>query len=116
VHYSFIIEKCHQHDLDVGFYCSGLLGARRRAWPKTTLPIVPHPPYFSDLAPSDFWLFPTLKMGLRGRHFATVEDIKENADARLVAIKKEDFHQCSNNWTDRCNKYVRADGKYFEGH
>jgi hypothetical protein len=36
VHYSIIIEKCHQHDLDVGFCCSGLLGTRGLAWPKTT--------------------------------------------------------------------------------
>jgi hypothetical protein len=31
LHYSFTIEKCHQNDLDVGFCCSGLLGARGRA-------------------------------------------------------------------------------------
>jgi hypothetical protein len=49
--------------------------------------IVPHPPCSPDLAPSDFWLFPTLKMGLRGRRFSTVEDIKENADAILRVIK-----------------------------
>jgi hypothetical protein len=29
-----------------------------------------------DLALSDFWLFPTLKMGLKGTRFATMEDIK----------------------------------------
>jgi hypothetical protein len=47
--------------------------------------------------------------------FAAVEDIKENADARLRTIKKEDFHQCYNNWIDRWNKCMCADGKYFEG-
>jgi hypothetical protein len=41
------------------------------------------PSHSPDLAPSDFWLFHTLKMGLRGRRFVTVEDIKENAEARL---------------------------------
>jgi hypothetical protein len=66
---------------------------------KNNIPIVPHPPYSPDLAPSDFWLFPALKMGLRGRRFATVEDIKENADARLRAIQKEDFQQ-RYNWID----------------
>jgi histone-lysine N-methyltransferase SETMAR len=49
---------------------------------KNNIPTVPHPPYSSDLAPNDFWLFPTQKMGLRGRRFATVEGIKENADTR----------------------------------
>jgi hypothetical protein len=57
--------------------------AVQRFLAQNNIPIVPHPPYSPDLAPSDFWLFPTLKMGLRGRRFATVEDIKENADARL---------------------------------
>jgi transposase len=55
---------------------------------KNNIPIVSHLPYSPDLAPSDFWLFHMLKVGLRERRFATVEDIKENADARLGAIKK----------------------------
>ena len=32
--------------------------------------VVPHAPYSTDLAPSDFWLFPTLKDTLRGRTFS----------------------------------------------
>jgi hypothetical protein len=58
---------------------------------RNIIPIVPHPPDSPDLAPSDFWLFPTLKMSLQGRRFATVEEIKENADARLRAIIREVF-------------------------
>jgi hypothetical protein len=27
-----------------------------------------HPPYSSDLAPRDFWLFPKLKTAFKGRH------------------------------------------------
>ena len=41
-----------------------------------SIPIITQPPYFPDLAPSDFWLFSTLKMGLRGTRFATMEDIE----------------------------------------
>jgi histone-lysine N-methyltransferase SETMAR len=73
---------------------------------KNNIPIVPHPPYFAVLAPSDFCLFPTLKLCLRGLRLATVEDIKENSDARLRAIRKEDCHQCYNHWIDRSNKCV----------
>jgi len=43
---------------------------------KKRIPVITQPPYSPDLAPSDFWLFPTLKMGLKGTHFATMEDIK----------------------------------------
>jgi histone-lysine N-methyltransferase SETMAR len=30
-----------------------------------------YPPYFPDLAPSDYHLFPGLKKQLKGRHFST---------------------------------------------
>jgi transposase len=52
------------------------LDGRRR-----NISVITQPPYSPDLAPSDFWLFPTLKMGLKGTHFATMEDIKLNVTA-----------------------------------
>jgi hypothetical protein len=33
-------------------------------------------PYSSDHTPTDFWLFPTSKMGLKGASFASMENIK----------------------------------------
>jgi histone-lysine N-methyltransferase SETMAR len=53
------------------------------------IPVITQPPYSPDLAPSDFWLFPTLKMGLKGTRFATMEDIKSNVTAELRKIPKE---------------------------
>jgi len=41
--------------------------------------VVPHPPYFPDLAPADFFVFPKLKTTLKGRRFQTIEEIQENA-------------------------------------
>jgi len=41
-----------------------------------SIPVITQPPYSPDLAPSNFWLFPTLKMGLKGTRFATMEDIE----------------------------------------
>jgi hypothetical protein len=35
-----------------------------------------------------------MKMGLKGMHFATMEDIKSNATAKLWKIPNEAFHQC----------------------
>ena len=34
-----------------------------------------HPPYFLDLAPSDYHLFPGLKNQLIGRHFSSDVDV-----------------------------------------
>jgi len=41
---------------------------------------IEHPPYSSDLAPSDFRLFPKLKYHLKGIHFQNDEKMK--ADVR----------------------------------
>ena len=38
---------------------------------------VPQPPYSTDLAPCDFWLFPKLKEKLRGCRYETIEEMKE---------------------------------------
>jgi len=37
--------------------------------------VTPHPPYFTDLAPCDFFLFPKMKLKLKGRRFDTAEEI-----------------------------------------
>jgi hypothetical protein len=53
------------------------------------IPVIIQPPYSSDLAPSDFWLFSAPKMGLEGTCFATMEDKKSNAMAEFRKIKKK---------------------------
>jgi hypothetical protein len=38
--------------------------------------VIPHPPYSPDLAPCDFFLFPKMKLKLKGRRFDTIEEIQ----------------------------------------
>jgi hypothetical protein len=38
---------------------------------------ISHPPYSRDLAPTDYFLFPTVKTALKGKRFQDVEDIKK---------------------------------------
>jgi hypothetical protein len=78
------------------------------------IPVITQPPYSPDLAPSDFWLFLTLKMGFKGTRFATVEDIKSNATAEHRKIPKEDFCRCFQQWQDRWSKCVCAQGSYIK--
>jgi hypothetical protein len=66
-----------------------------------SIPVITQPPYSTDLAPSDFWLFPTLKMGLKGTHFLTMEDIEWNETAELQKIPKKAFRRCFQEWQDR---------------
>jgi hypothetical protein len=61
------------------------------------IPVITQPPYSPDLAPSDFWLFPTLKMGFKETRLATVEDIKLNATAEHWKIPKKPSAGASNN-------------------
>jgi transposase len=43
------------------------------------------PPYSPDLSPPEYFLFPKLKMKLKGLHFADVAEIQE---AVTVELKK----------------------------
>ena len=78
-----------------------------------SIPVITQPPYSPDLAPNDFWLFPTLKMGLNGTRFATMEDIKSNATAKLRKIQKPSASASNNGRIDGAS--VCAHGSYLEG-
>ena len=45
--------------------------------------VVPHPPNSPDLAPCDFFLFLTIKKTLKGKRFATVEEVKTASQEAL---------------------------------
>jgi transposase len=68
--------------------------------------VITQPPYSSDLAPCDLWLFSTLKMGLKEAHFASAEDIKWSATAELRKIPKEAFRRCFQQRQDPWSKCV----------
>jgi hypothetical protein len=68
---------------------------------RASIPVITQPLYSPDLAPSDFWLFRTLKMGLKGTRFTTMYDIKSNATTELRKIRIEAFRWCFQQWQDR---------------
>jgi hypothetical protein len=70
--------------------------------------------YSLDLTPSDFLLFSTLKMDLKGTRFATM-DIKLTVMAELQEIPKEAFCWCFQQSQDQWSKGACAQGSYFEG-
>ncbi|UYV62958.1 hypothetical protein LAZ67_2002617 [Cordylochernes scorpioides] len=59
--------------------------------------ILLQPPYFPDIAPNDFFLFPKLKAVLKGRHFDTRDDIIEKSRLALKSIPKEAYKNCFDN-------------------
>jgi len=77
--------------------------------------VVPHPPCSPDLAPSDFFLFPKLKMKLKGRRFQTLEGIQAESQAVMNTLRENDFQQCFKNWQRRWDGCQASEGDYFEG-
>jgi len=52
-----------------------------------------HPPYSLDLSPPDYFLFPQLKMKLKGLHFVDVAEIQEAVTVNERSSKKRNFRQ-----------------------
>jgi len=77
--------------------------------------VVPHPPYSPDLAPCDFFLFLTMKKTLKGKRFATVEEVKTALQEALNNIKLQQFQRCFIQWEKRLDKCTVSNGEYFEG-
>ena len=50
---------------------------------RRSIEVLGHPPYSPDLAPCDFFLFPTLKKILRGRHFDDVADLQRAVQSAI---------------------------------
>jgi hypothetical protein len=76
--------------------------------------VIPHPPYSLDLAPCDFFLFPKMKLKLKGRRFDTTEEIQAESQRVHGTLTENGFQEALQNWRrwDRC---VHAGGNYFEG-
>ena len=72
--------------------------------------VCPHPPYSPDLAPCDFWLFPRIKMTVKGKRFESIQDIEAATTAQLKTLTKEDFQNCFRKWQERWDKCVRSGG------
>jgi len=77
--------------------------------------VVPHSPYSPDLAPSDFFLSPKLKVKLKGQRFQTLEEIQVESQAVLNTLRQNDFQECLKNWQRICDRCQASEGDYFKG-
>ncbi len=82
----------------------------------TGLRVLIHPPYSPDLAPSDFWLYPRLKHGLKGRWFANLDDLEDAVDEEIANISSHEYTECfTHKWPMRWARCVFHDRDYFKG-
>jgi len=82
---------------------------------KKNIPVLPQPPYSPDLAPCGFYLFPKLKLKLKGHHFGTMENIQKIVTDELHTLKENDFRYCYDQRKKRLNHCVTSQESYFEG-
>ena len=76
--------------------------------------ILPHPPYSPDLAPSDFFLFPSMKKHIKGKRFDTDDDVLEAAEDWLMSKNRVFYSQGLLKVIDRWQKCVNLRGGYIE--
>jgi hypothetical protein len=71
--------------------------------------------YRTDLAPTDFFLFPTLKTTLKGDRLQDIQEVKENAMMQLRTSKQNAFLKAFQRWKKRWKPAVASGGDHFEG-
>ena len=78
------------------------------------LPSYTHLPYSTDLSPCDYFLFPKLKLPLKGRLFVDVQDNQAAVTSSLRAISQEDVQRSFHSLLDRATCCFDAEGMHFE--
>ena len=74
---------------------------------------MPHPPYSSDLAPSDYHLFRSLQNHLNGKTFDSNEAVK-NELIQFFAAKNKTFYESGiMKLTERWQKVIEQNGQYI---
>ena len=76
--------------------------------------VVPHAPYSPNLAPRDFWLFPTMEDTLRGRTSSSRSALATAIFQWSQRTAKEAFAATMQSWRQRCEKCVRLQDDYIE--
>jgi transposase len=80
---------------------------------KQGIPLLSNPPYSPDLALADF-LFPKLKIAMKGMRFKAVSSIQQMMTRELREIREEAFSWAFDSLYEWCKRCVEADGGYIE--
>jgi len=81
---------------------------------KKGIEVVPHPPYSPDMAPSDFFLYPSMKSNMRGVKYESREEIIQAVYAELKRLSKNGLSHVFEMWRHRWNKCIRLQGEYVK--
>jgi hypothetical protein len=75
-----------------------------------------HPPQYPDLATCDFFLFPKMKLELKGSRFKSTVEIQTEWQGVLDTLRENDFQEAFQKLSRRWDRCLRVGGNYFEGY
>ena len=61
---------------------------------KKQIAALDHPPYSPDLASCAFWLFPRLKIVIKGTYSSSSKEIRASVTKKLKSLKQGEFAKC----------------------
>jgi histone-lysine N-methyltransferase SETMAR len=76
--------------------------------------LLEHTPCYPDLAPSDFYLFPKLKLFLAGQRFSLNQEVIAAIEGYFADLKKNHYIDGIMALEHRCNKCFRLKGDNVE--
>ena len=76
--------------------------------------LVTHPPYSPDLAPCDWFLFPSDKKQLKGKQFQNAEDAQTFFEGVILDIPQSTWSGVIESWFERMVKGIQAEEGFFE--
>ena len=76
--------------------------------------LVTYPPYSPDLAPYDWFLFPSVKRQLKEKQFQNAEDAQAFFKGVILDIPQSACSGVIDSWFERMVKCVQAEGGFLE--
>jgi histone-lysine N-methyltransferase SETMAR len=76
--------------------------------------LLEHPPYYPDLAPSDFCLFQKLKLFLAGQRFSLNQEVIAAVAGNFADLTKNHYRDGIMALEPRWNKCISLKGDYVE--
>jgi histone-lysine N-methyltransferase SETMAR len=76
--------------------------------------LLEHPPYSSDLAPSNFYLFPKHKFFLAGQHFFSNQEVIAAVEGYFADLMKHHYRNGIMALEHCWNKCINLTGDYVE--
>ncbi|KOC58697.1 hypothetical protein WH47_07089 [Habropoda laboriosa] len=93
---------------------NGRTAAVREFLAKKQIIVLAHPPYSPDLAFCDYFLFPKLKIPMKGTRYDDIPIIQSAVTRILKAIPKADLQKSIHTLVSHAQRCINAEGTCFK--